>query len=342
MQKFGILKNGEEAHLYSLKNQNGMEIKVSDFGATLVQVLIPASDGRMIDVVAGYDDVTGYEKGEASIGATVGRVANRIGGASFDIDGKTYLLTANDGKNTLHGGRDFYPKRLWKTVEADESHVTFELFSPDGDQGFPGNFTVSVTYTLTEENGVKIHYHGVSDQDTLVNMINHSYFNLAGHESGSVLSQEAWVDAKTYTRADEESIPTGEFVSVEGTPMDFRTRKAIGQDIEADYEALILGKGYDHNYVLNGSGFRKAAGMYAKETGIGMEVYTDLPGVHLYTANYLENEPGKGGVVYQIRDFLCFETQYFPDAVHKEQFEGPIVKANEAYDTTTEYRFYTE
>ena len=336
---FGMTSKGEEARLFTIQNDKGMEIKVSDYGATLVQVRVPDKEGRLLDVVLGYDDVQGYEAGNAFFGATIGRVANRIGNGEFQLGGRTYELTRNDGQNTLHGGRDFYNKRIWKTGKTGEDHVEFLLDSPSGDQGFPGNVKISVTYTLTKDNEVKIHYRAVPDADTLINLTNHSYFNLSGHASGTVLAQEVMLDADAYARADSQSIPTGEIVPVSGTPMDFRQLKPIGAEIDEAYEALEFGKGYDHNWVLNGNGYRKAAFMRSKESGIAMEVYTDLPGLQFYTANFVDHEKGKEGAVYNMRQAACFETQYFPDAVHKDHFEGPEVKAGEIYETTTAYRF---
>ena len=336
---FGMTSKGEEARLFTIQNDKGMEIKVSDYGATLVQVRVPDKEGRLLDVVLGYDDVQGYEAGNAFFGATIGRVANRIGNGEFRLGGRTYELTRNDGQNTLHGGRDFYNKRIWKTGETQEDHVEFLMDSPSGDQGFPGNVKISVTYTLTKDNEVKIHYRAVPDADTLINLTNHSYFNLSGHASGTVLAQEVMLDADAYARADSQSIPTGEIVPVSGTPMDFRQLKPVGAEIEEAYEALEFGKGYDHNWVLNKKGYRKAAFMRSKESGIAMEVYTDLPGLQFYTANFVDHEKGKEGAVYNMRQAACFETQYFPDAVHKDHFEGPEVKAGEIYETTTAYRF---
>lgn len=336
---FGMTSKGEKAKRYTIKNSNGLTAVVTDYGAALVQLLVPDREGTVQDVVLGYDDLRGYEAGDKYFGATVGRVANRIGRASFELNGKTYQLTQNDHQNSLHGGRDYYNQRMWEVEEADDSHVTFLLHSGDGDQGYPGDVDIHVSYALTDENELRIHYRAVPESDTLLNLTNHSYFNLAGHASGTVLEQQVIIDADAYTRADAESIPTGEIVPVEGTPMDFRVSKPIGQDIEMDYEALILGGGYDHNWVLNGSGYRKVAEMSAEATGIQMEVYTDLPGIQFYTANFLTHEPGKEGAAYDKRAAACFETQYFPDAVHKEHFQGPVVKAGEVYDTVTAYRF---
>ena len=336
---FGITQKGEHAALYILSNAKGMKIAVSDYGATLVSVYVSDREGKVRDVVLGYDDVAGYEQGGAFFGAIIGRNANRIKGARFTINGKTYELAQNNFKNNLHSGYDFYNKRMWSVKEADEHHITLALDSPDGDQGYPGEAHIEVTYTLTDENEVTIHYHAAADADTIFNITNHSYFNLNGHDSGEVLAQKVWIDADTFTPSDEETVPTGVILPVEGTPMDFRTAKTLGKDIEEDYIDLKFGLGYDRNYVLNGEGYRKAAEMSAEESGITMEVYTDLPGMQLYTANYVEDEPGKGGTRYHRRHGACFETQYFPDAVNKPQFQSPVVKAGSVYDTTTTFKF---
>ena len=337
---FGATVNGDETKLYTLTNCNNMEISVTDYGATLTQVIVPDKEGNLCDVVLGYDEAAEYEAGGLFLGATVGRSANRIGGASIEINGKIYELVKNDNDNNLHSGPDFYHNRVWDVKEAEEDHVTFVLESPDGDQGYPGNLHIEVTYTLTEDNAVKISYYGVSDEDTVINMTNHSYFNMDGHASGDVMEQEVWIDADAFTRADKESIPTGEIVPVEGTPMDFRTKKKLGRDIYDDYEALNYGMGYDHNGVLNNDGkFAKVAEMYSDESGITMEVYTDLPGMQLYTGNFIIDEKGKGGASYHKRQAACFETQYFPDAIHKENFPGPICRKGDTYKTTTMYKF---
>lgn len=343
-REFGQNHKGEQSSLYTLTNQNGMMIGVTDLGATLHAVLVPDRDGNLCDVVLGYDDAQGYENGNGTFfGATVGRNANRIAGGKFTLNGKEYHLDKNNGDNNLHSGLDFYSFRVWDVKEETENRITFSLHRPDGDQGYPGALDIDVTYTLTEDNAVKIDYYAVPDQDTIVNLTNHSYFNLAGDASGDVLEQEIWLDADAFTRADAASIPTGEILSVEGTPMDFRVKKAIGKEIEADYEALNLGNGYDHNWILKNDGeVLKVAELSSEQTGISMEVYTDLPGVQIYTANFLENEVGKHGEIYGKRQGVCFETQYFPDAVNHENFPSPICKAGEIYRSTTIYKFCLE
>lgn len=340
VKDFGTTEKGQKALLYTMKNDAGTSVSVSDYGAALASLFVRGKDGNPVDVVLGYDDVTGYEKGGDSIGATVGRNANRIGGASIEINGVTYELDKNDNGNNLHSGYDYYNKRFWDVAENADDHVTFRLHSPDKDQGYPGALDMYVTYTLDEDSMLTIHYEAVPDKDTVINMTNHSYFNLNGHDSGTVLNHSVTLDAESFTPADRESIPTGEIRSVDGTPMDFRSGKTLGKEIDADYEPLRFGGGYDHNWVLKNEGrFDKVAEVTADRSGIRMEVYTDLPGVQMYTANFLNGEPGKEGALYGKRSAVCLETQYFPDAIHHDNFPGPVCRAGEKYDTRTAYRF---
>ena len=339
---FGRTKKGEEAHLYLLENKNGVKAYLTDYGAALVRLLVPDKNNELRDVVLGYDDTAGYEQGDVFFGATVGRNANRVGGAHVEIAGKVYKLEKNDNDNNLHSGTHYYNKRLWDVVEQADDHVAFVLHSPDGDQGYPGAFDMHVTYTLDDSNELTIHYVAVPDQDTVINMTNHSYFNLNGHASGTVLGHKVTVNADSFTPADAYSIPTGEIRSVEGTPMDFRSGRVLGDDIDTDYEPLRFGSGYDHNWVLKNEGrFDKVAEVASEESGIVMEVYTDLPGVPIYTANFVDGEPGKDGASYIKRSAVCLETQYFPDAVHHENFPQPLCRKGEKYDTRTAYRFLT-
>ena len=341
---FGLTGDGKEAHLYLIKNRKGMQAYVSDFGATLVRLSVKDRNGKAVDVVLGYDDASGYERGSGGMGATVGRCANRTGGAAFEINGASYTLDKNDnGHNNLHSGNDYYQKRLWTVEKQGEDRITFLLHSPDGDQGYPGALDMRVTYQLDDENALSIHYEAVPDQDTVINMTNHSYFNLDGHSSGSVLEHKVWLNADSFTPADAESIPTGEIRSVEGTPMDFRTAKTLGAEIDADYEPLRFGGGYDHNWVLKNNGrFAKVAEVTSEKSGIRMEVYTDLPGVQMYTANFLDHEPGKDGALYEKRSAVCLETQYYPDAIHHDNFPFPVCRKGMKYDTRTAYRFLTD
>ena len=340
-RSFGKNKKGEAATLYTFRNENGMVMEVSDFGATLYALLVPDGKGNLVDVVLGYDDPSGYEGPSGTFfGATVGRNANRIGKARFALNNKEYCLNANDGRNNLHSGFAFYNHRIWKVKSICGNAITFSLHSPDGDQGYPGALDLDVTYTLRDDNGVQIDYLGLPEQDTIINVTNHSYFNLNGHDSGSIEKHRVWVDADYYTRGDAESIPTGELVRVEDTPMDFRTEKEVGRDIGEPYEALIFGKGYDHNWCLNNGGkFAKVASLAGDRSGISMEVYTDLPGVQIYSGNFLTEEPGKLGVVYRHRAGICFETQVYPDAPNHENFPTSVYPGGSEYRSTTVYKF---
>ena len=336
---YGYTADQKEISSYTLTNKSGMKAVLLDIGAVIESLLVPDKNGNLVDVVLGFGDPKLYLENNGSLGAVVGRHANRIANATYTLNGVTYKLEANNGPNNLHSNPGSYYKRLWD-AKIGENSVAFTLHSPDGDQNYPGNFTVTVTYTLSDENGLSLKYDMESDKDTLANLTNHSYFNMDGHASGDVLDQEVWIDADAFTRADAESIPTGEITPVEGTPMDFRTKKAIGKEIETDYEALNFGKGYDHNWVLNNKGeFAKVAEMSSEESGITMEVYTDLPGMQLYTGNFIVDAKGKGGAHYHKRQAACCETQFFPDAIHKENFAGPVCKKGETYETTTMYKF---
>lgn len=339
---FGVLKDGTHTNIYTLKNANGLEMQVSDYGANWVSALVPDQNGDKRDVLLGYEDAAGYEKGGEAIGAIVGRVANRTGGAEFELNGVTYHLCKNKGEDNLHSGPDVYQKRMWNTIEADESHVVFELYSPDGDQGYPGAMRVQVTYELKEDNGMYISYLAESDKDTIWNMTNHAYFNLNGHDSGTILLHELQVNADGYTETGKGSIPTGRIIPVEGTPMDFREKKRIGRDIETDYQALTDANGYDHNWAINGEGFRKAVELTGDASGITMEVYTDRPGVQVYAGNYLNHEPGKNGATYGKRSGICFETQNYPDAIHHKEFPSPVLRKGTKLQTTSMYRFLTK
>ena len=341
---WGNMPDGREVYLYTLVNRNGVSASFTNLGAVWVNMNVPDRDGNVVDVVLGFDSADEYLINPPHFGAPIGRNANRIAGAKFTINGKDYKLEPNNGPNNLHSGPNLYQSRLWDS-EAEENDlgtsVSFSLFSPDGDQGFPGNANITITYTLTPDNSLDISYHMICDADTVANFTNHSYFNLDGHDGKDTLKQRVWIDADTYTRADEGSIPTGEFTPVKGTPMDFTVMKPIEQDIHEDYEALVFGGGYDHNWVLNHpqGEVSLCAASESDKTGIRMEVYTDLPGIQFYTANFLKNMTGKGGAVYEKRCCYCFETQYYPDSVNKPEFQSPVLKAGEEYKTTTIYKF---
>lgn len=333
---FGKVKSGRDAYLYEVHGSNGMGFAVSDFGATLVSLWIPGPEEKETDVLLGYDCAAGYESNGGHLGATVGRSANRIAKGKYELNGQIYQLAQNNGENNLHSGPDYYGKRFWETEELKEG-IRFTLHSPDGDQGHPGNAKITVEYTLTEEQGVRLAYHGACDQDTVMNLTNHSYFNLEGPEGKRILPHRLQICSHRFTATDEHLIPTGELVAVEETPMDFTVMKEIGRDIEADYPALKLAGGYDHNYVLDNQGSFALAAVY-EASGRRMEVYTDLPGMQIYTGNSLETE-GKNHARYGRFSGICFETQYFPDSVNHPSFPSPILKKGESFQSVTEYRF---
>ncbi len=341
VEAFGTTKDGQQVKKYILENGKGMKAVVLNLGAGLAELWVPDQDGALRDVVWGYEKAEDYEVNGPDFGAIVGRNANRIGGAVITIAGKDYTLAKNNGENNLHSGPDMYFTRMWKGIVVDDNKVEFSLHSPDGDQGYPGNADITVSYTLTDDGELQIVYQGKADQDTIFNLTNHSYFNLDGQESDSVLEQKVWLDADAFTPGDAGLIPTGEIRDVTGTPMDFRTEHMIGERIDADYEPLKQAGGYDHNYVLKNEGKYALCGkLISQKSGICMEVSTDLPGIQIYSANFLENEKGgKEGRTYGRRSAICFESQYFPDACHHENFQSPIVKAGEVYRTKTGYRF---
>ncbi len=333
---FGNLPSGEETGLYWI-GCGGLRAAVTDYGAALVTLMVPDADGNYADVVLGYDDCNGYRTGKgACLGATVGRNANRLKDASFSLAGKTYHIPANEGSNNLHSGPDFYHLRLWEVVQHTESAVTLRLNSPDGDQGFPGNAAIQVTYSLDHQGGLHICYDALCDQDTVFNMTNHSYFNLAGQsQTSAAMEQLLAMPSPSFCPDDAQNIPTGELRSVEGTPMDFRTPKAICRDIGADYQPLNLQGGYDHCWqaVCN-----PCATLQDPVSGRTMDVYTDCPGIQFYAGNFLD-ETGKGGIHYGKRSGVALETQFYPDALHHPQWPQPVTKAGQAYHSETVYRF---
>ncbi len=321
------------AHTYRIENKNGTWAILTDAGASVVCLFF-----RGVDIVLGWETAQEYFPNPGSFGATVGRNANRIGGAAFTINGKRFTLAKNDGDNNLHSGPDGYQNRQWETVEASSDKVVFCLDSPDGDQGYPGNLRVSVTYTLEDDDSLHIVYEGVSDADTVVNLTNHAYFNLNRHGSGSAEGHLLKINADAFTPVAPGLIPTGELRSVESTPFDFRTAKPIGRDIGADDEQLKLGGGYDHNFVLRGEGLRPAAELTGDRTGITLTVETDRPGIQLYTGNFLGGSRGKGGAVYDKRGAVCLETQFFPNAVNESAFAPPVAKAGVPFRSETVWR----
>lgn len=335
-KNFGTLPSGEEASLYTIAC-GGITAGITDYGATLVSLLVPDRNANPADVVLGFEDCNGYATANGgALGATVGRSANRLKGACFRLNGKDYALTPNDNGNNLHSGPDFYFQRMWKLISHTDTAVTLELNSPHGDQGYPGNAVIRVSYRLDPDGGLHIVYDARCDRDTVFNLTNHSYFNLAGHEkTDAAMDQVLTLPGRFFNPDDAENIPTGEKRSVAGTPMDFRTPKPIARDLHQDYECLRLQGGYDHNWEVF---CNPCAYLEDSVSGRGMAVYTDCPGIQVYSGNFL-NERGKGGVAYGRHSGVALETQFYPDALHHPDWPQPITKAGEPYHSETIYRF---
>ena len=334
---FGTLASGEQASLYTISG-GGLTAVISDYGATVVKLFVPDPEGNVADVVLGFDDPNEYTKSTTFFGAVVGRNANRVGNSTFTLNGKEYHMTPNDnGVNNLHSGPDYFKDRLWEVEKVTQDSIHMRLFSPHGDQGFPGNAEIHVTYTLEAPGTLHIVYDAICDQDTVFNLTNHSYFNLAGHDHPEkAMSQTLSMPARFFNPDDADSIPTGELRSVDGTPMDFRTPKAIGRDLGEDYDALVLQNGYDHNFEVFTA---PCAILRDPESGRTMSVVTDCCGVQFYSGNFLEGEIGKDGVSYCFRGGICLETQFYPNAVNNPQWPQPFTKANTSYHSETKYIF---
>lgn len=340
-KSFGRNRENQETVLYTITNQNGMSVSVSDYGANLVSLLVPDGTGRKRDVVLGFDASADYSDNPSFFGALIGPSANRIARAEFELDGQVYRLDSNDGENNLHSHRELgYHKRMWK-AEASENSVIFTLEDEDGSMGFPGSKFFQVTYSLDEDNGLAIGYLARSDKRTLINPTNHTYFNLEGHDGGNIGNHELWLGASRYTPVRSGSIPTGEIVSVSGTPMDFTESKQIGARIEDDFGQLLVTGGYDHNYCIDGwnGELRHFATVKAPGSGLVMKAYTTLPGVQFYAGNFIDKQTGKGGVIYQKRQGFCLETQFFPDSIHQPVFPSCVFGGDREYSSVTLYRF---
>lgn len=339
---FGKSPEGKEISLYTLSNSKGMKAEVTDLGAVLVRVLVPDASGKVDDLVLGFDHAESYYGNDSFFGTVIGPCANRTGGAEYTLDGVTYRLDKNDGANNLHSHKNLgFHKRLWN-AQTGENSVTFSLEDTDGNLGFPGNKKVSVTYSLSEENELKLHYHASSDKKTILNLTNHSYFNLDGQDAGNIEDHELWLGASRFTVVAPGAIPTGENRAVAGTPMDFTQPKKIGRDIREDYEQLVLTGGYDHNYVIDGwdGTLRHIATVKGSKSGRCMKVFTTLPGVQFYAGNFINTQQGKGGVTYGKRCGFALETQYFPDTIHHENFPSYVFGGeNGDYDSVTVYQF---
>lgn len=347
-QHFQTVHQGRTTDLYTLTNANGMEVCFTNFGGRIVSIMVPDQHGRMIDVCLGHDSIADYirygQQG-CNFGALIGRYGNRIGRSTFTLDGQTYQLTANDNGNCLHGGGDIaFHNRVWDAQQANDSTLIFTTTSPDGEDGFPGQLEVRVTYTLTHDNAIMIAYHATTDAPTVVNLTNHCYFCLSGDPSQDVLHEILYINANEYTPVDHNVAVTGEIASVEGTPFDFRRPTPVGQRInDTTCQQIVNGRGYDHNWLLatHGDIHTLAASLHDTTTGIVMTIHTDQPGMQFYAGNFLDASfMGKQGVAYPRRSAFCFETQHYPDSPNQPHFPSTTLRPGETYSTTTIYTFH--
>jgi len=330
---FGKTADGQDVLAFTMTNHKGAYVRILNRGCVLQSIVVPDRTGKLTDVCLGYDDVASYENNDGYLGAAIGRYANRIGKGTFTLNGKTYNLYINNGENHLHGGKKGFDKYVWDhRIEADA--LIFTHTFPDGDENYPGNLDVQIKYTFDEDCRLNLEYTALCDQDTVVNLTNHCYFNLQGH--GNILDHALTLYADQYTENDSGCLPTGTILDVAGSPFDFRTPKTIGRDIGQQHPQLLAAGGYDHNFILNGE---HAATVYSEETGIVMDAYTDLPGVQFYCGNFLKDRTGKGGAAYGYRGGLCLETQFFPDSLSHPHFPSPVLKAGKIFRHTTTYQF---
>lgn len=342
---FGTKPDGVSVDVYTLQNKNGAVVRVLSMGGILQQIKMPDRDGNFADVICGFDTVEGYLTGGGYQGALIGRYGNRIANGRFTLDGVTYQLAQNSNNSIhLHGGNVGFNQKIWDVTPfetADSTGLVLKLTSPDGDENYPGTLHVTVTYTLTDNNELKINYQAVTDKNTIVNMTNHSYFNLGGYDSGDILDHELFVDADSITEVDKIMIPTGNAYPVSGTPFDFRTPEKIGARINDNDQQLVFGGGYDHNYSLNNHGkFAKAVVLFDPKSGRELTVSTDQPGIQIYTANMMNGDVNfKGGIPQKPRHAVCLETQHAPDSPNHPNFPTTELKVGEKYDTTTVFAF---
>jgi aldose 1-epimerase len=345
---YGKLPDGREVYQYSLTNKSGATLKVINFGAIVTSLTVPDRNGKYEDVVSGYDSLQGYMDATNYFGAIVGRYGNRIGKGQFALEGKKYQVTVNDGENHLHGGKIGFNKVLWTAKPVQDSagpSLQLTYVSPDGEEGYPGTVTLSVTYTLTDNNELRVVYEGTTDKETIFNPTHHSYFNLSGSFNNTILDHLLTIEADSMTPVDKGLITTGKYLGVTNTPMDFRTPIAIGARINDQFEQLVFGKGYDHNWVIKNYSkgkVRKASELYEQKSGRLMTVYTDQPGLQFYSGNFLDGTAKGKGVSYQFRTGLCLEAQCYPDSPNKPEFPSATLRPGEVYHQTTIYQFSTK
>jgi len=343
-RNFGKTKDEIEVKLFKIENSNGMKVDITNYGATIISIKVPDKNGKIDDVVLGYDNLDGYLNGDKYFGATVGRCCSRLENSRFNINGIEYKVTQNEGENHLHGGIKGFDKVLWdaEIIYDKDNSVQFYYMSKDGEEGYPGNLKVRVVYTVTECNSLKIEYKAISDKDTVVNLTNHSYFNLSGDFSATIYNHKLMIKSNKFTVNNEESISTGEVRSVEGTPMDFRSPTIISENINCVYDQLEIGHGYNQNFILDidGRTMQKAAKLIEENSGRVMEVYTSYPGIQVYTAGFFDgSDIGKDGVLYNGGNSICLETQYATNAINCSNFKSPLLRKNENFSQTTIYKF---
>lgn len=340
---FGMIEN-TEVSLFTLTNANSVSVSITNYGGIVTSFMVPDKNGQLDDVVLGFDNLDSYLGEHPFFGALIGRHANRIQNAAFQLNGTTYHLAKNDGNNHLHGGPNGFDKKVWDADIIERNALKLSYTSVDGEENYPGTLNVTVIYSLTHDNELRIDYTAISDKDTVVNLTNHSYFNLSGHASGNVLDHVLMIDADKFTVNNDESFPTGEIQSVTDTPLDFTSPRRIGEAIDSDYDQIVFGNGYDQNLILNKNNddYTKIAVVTDPKSKRMMEVYTTKPGVQFYSANFIDGIIGKDGAVYNKNQGLCLETQYFPNAIKHTHFPSPILKAGDTYHHVTGYKFITK
>ncbi len=346
LDNFRTTIDDKNVELYNLKNANGLVVQITNYGGKIVSIIVPDRNGNFDDIVTGYDNIEKYVKGDNSFGAIIGRYGNRIANGKFELDGKEYELAKNSGDNHIHGGRKNFSNTVWEVIDekSDQRKLSLHYLSKDEEEGYPGNLDVRVVYTLTDNNELIIDYYATTDKATVVNLTNHSYFNLAGGDFEPIYEHELQITAKQFVPGRKDLIPLGALWNVESTPMDFNKSTPIGKRINEDYEQLKIGGGYDHTYVLNNEkgALLKYAEVYDPKTGRVMECRTTEPGVQLYTANHFNgSQVGKNGISYQKQCAFCLETQHYPDSPNQQQFPSTVLTPDEFYKTTTIYKFGT-